>query len=63
VEDLRDLLWRVGQLTSSWCGPRRTRRPGHTAGPIDHDPARTQMRKLIESTIVSLDGIVESPDR
>jgi hypothetical protein len=37
------------------------------AGPgdheINHSRKRTTMRKLIESTLVSLDGVIEAPER
>jgi hypothetical protein len=30
---------------------------------INHERKRTTMRKLIESTLVSLDGVIEAPER
>src|SRR5215469_13896880 len=33
------------------------------ASPISHSRKRTIMRKLIESTLVSLDGVIEAPER
>src|SRR5262245_44517521 len=33
------------------------------ASPISHSSKGTIMRKLIESTLVSLDGVIEAPER
>src|SRR5919108_4558994 len=41
---------------------RRDPAPGRL-GPSPPGPVSTAMRKLIESTLVSLDGVIESPDR
>src|SRR4029450_8230050 len=43
---------------------RRRRDPApRRLGPTPPRPVSTAMRKLIESTIVSLDGVIASPDR
>ena len=39
-------------------------RPGQACDrEIDHSRRRTTLRKLIESTLVSLDGVIEAPER
>jgi len=40
--------------------PSRSRAREHE---INHPRKRTTMRKLIESTLVSLDGVIEAPER